>query len=158
MVESNGRLRNQHLMARAVITVLILTGACAPSPEVSEVPEVLVGGVDYAFQLPGPIPSGPVKIAFENRGQVPHELVLLRLKAGVTLDSMVGVMRSGGEREDVVDAFGGVLIADPGEIGWGRLFVELEPGRTYALVCNFTDEEGDPPHTALGMISSFTAN
>ncbi len=71
---------------------------------------------------------------------------------------MLTVMQNDGDREDVVDGFGGVLIADPGEVGWGRLAVELEPGRTYALVCNFTDAEGDPPHSALGMIASFTVD
>lgn len=32
-----------------------------------------------------------------------------------------------------------------------RKYVDLLPGRTYALVCNFADGEGQPPHTALGM-------
>jgi hypothetical protein len=44
-----------------------------------------------------------------------------------------------------------ILIAAPGDTAVTRMYVDLLPGRTYALACNFADGEGQPPHTALGM-------
>lgn len=118
--------------------------------------EITTPGVDYAFQAPAALPSGWTAIRFENHGTVDHELVLLRLRPGRTLADVMEVMQADGDRASVVDGFGGVLIADPGEIGWGRLLVHLEAGRTYLLVCNFRDHDDAPPHAALGMVASFT--
>jgi hypothetical protein len=56
---------------------------------------------------------------------------------------------------ELVQQFGGILIAGPGETAWARLSVDLVPGATYALVCNLVDAEGDPPHVALGMLRTF---
>ena len=132
------------------LTVALALNGCAPAPE------VIVGGLDYAFDLGAIFEAGPIKIGFENRGQVPHELILARLRPGVTLVDMMSGMAEGVERQQFVDGLGGILVADPGEVTMGRLYVELESGRSYALICNFRDQQGDPPHTALGMVSSFS--
>jgi hypothetical protein len=50
----------------------------------------------------------------------------------------------------------GILIAKPGVTTIGGLSVELLPGRTYALFCNFQDGPDKPPHSSLGMVSSRT--
>lgn len=69
---------------------------------------------------------------------------------------MISGMMEGGDPEEFSDGFGGILVADPGEVAMGRLYVELESGRSYALICMFKDQEGDPPHVALGMVRSFS--
>ena len=122
----------------------------------AEIPELVIGGLDYSFDIPAEIPAGPVQISFENRGQVPHEVILVELRPGTTMPDLIQVAESGGDPQELIERFGGILIADPGETPWGRLYVELVEGRTYGLVCNFTDAEGDPPHIALGMIRTFT--
>lgn len=146
----------RHLVGRirgaGFVALLVAFGACTPS---TEIPEVIVGGLDYAFDLAATLEPGPIKIGFENRGEVPHELVLARLRPGVTLVDMIAGVTEGGDPDQFSDGFYGILIADPGEVTLGRLYVELESGRSYALVCMFEDEEGDPPHVALGMVRSF---
>ena len=131
--------------------------ACAPQVETTAVPEVVIGGLDYTFDVSSGIPSGPVDIVFENRGQVRHEVVLVELKPGADLAAMAEVAQSGGDPFSLVQQFGGVLIAEAGEHSWGRLRVELTSGTTYGLICNFQDAEGEPPHTALGMMRTFRA-
>lgn len=138
---------------RMAIALSLGLGACDTPPEI---PEITIGGLDYAFAVPASIPAGPVRIAFENRGEVAHELVLVRLKPNATLQDMTEAMSSGSDPREFVDGIAGILIADPGEVALGRLSVEFTPGRTYALVCNFTDSEEAPPHSALGMMSAFT--
>lgn len=146
-------------LALAVMTVMLASCAPAPdAPDVAEVPLMRVVGLDYTFVLPTSIPSGPVRIDFENRGEVPHEMVLVRLRPGMTFEEMVEGMQADGDPAEFVDGFGGILIADPGETTWGHIRVDLEPGRTYALVCNFTDTEDAPPHAALGMMQPFTVS
>ncbi len=124
------------------------TGASSPN-------EVTVIGLDYAFRAPDTLPPGPTTISFENRGEVDHEMILVRLKEGVTLDEVMEAARSGGEARDFTEGGPGILIADPGQTAASRLLVDLLPGRTYALVCNFRDEPDAQPHTALGMRATF---
>lgn len=155
--------RGRGAEALALTALVFLLTSCAPVPEAAE-PEaaeperIRVVGLDYTFALPDSIPAGPVRIEFENRGEVPHEMILVRLRDGVDFSQMVEGMQSGGDRAEYVDGFGGILIADPGESTWGHLRVDLETGRTYALVCNFTDSEDAPPHAALGMIQPFNVS
>jgi hypothetical protein len=132
--------------------------SCAPVPEVAEVAQVRVVGLDYTFALQNSIPAGPVRFDFENRGEVPHEMILVRLRDGVDFPAMVEGMQAGEDPMEYLDGFGGILIAQPGETTWGHLRVGLETGRTYALVCNFTDSDDAPPHTALGMMLPFTVS
>lgn len=117
--------------------------------------EVTVIGLDYAFTAPDILPPGPTAIAFENRGEVDHEMILVRLKEGVTLDQVMEAAAGGGDPGEFTEGGPGILIARPGQTTASRLLVDLQPGRTYALVCNFQDEPDDPPHTALGMRASF---
>jgi uncharacterized cupredoxin-like copper-binding protein len=117
--------------------------------------EVTVVGTDYAFQAPATLRPGRTLFVFENRGRVDHEMILARLKPGVTLQQALEMQRSGGDPKEVMDAGAGVLFADPGEISPGTLLVDLAPGRTYALLCFFRDAEQAPPHAAMGMVASF---
>ena len=133
--------------------ITLSAAACAPAPEI---PEFMFDGLDYAFEGPDTLPAGPVLIGFENVGEVRHELVLVRLTEGVTLDSLlVSVQNDPANYFQLVDALGGVLVAAPGQNSWGKLYVELEQGKTYVLVCNFVDGEDQPQHHELGMFDSF---
>lgn len=132
----------------AILWLASCTGSAPPN-------EVTVVGVDYAFAAPDSLSSGPTAIAFENRGEVRHEMILVRLKEGVTLAEVLEAAQGGGDPEDYTEGGPGILIAGPGQTAASRLLVDLLPGRTYALVCNFRDEPDAPPHTALGMTASF---
>jgi len=116
---------------------------------------VTVIGRDYAFEAPEVLPPGPTAIEFENRGEVDHEMVLVRLKAGMTMDDVMAAIRSGKDRDALMEGGPAVLIASPHRTSPSRLLVDLVAGRTYVLVCNFKDKPDAKPHVALGMRTSF---
>ena len=145
--------RSAHVLAVLAFGVAVLTGACAPSE--SSPDDVTVGGLDYAFQAPDTLPPGPTVFHFENRGEVRHEMVLVRLKEGVTMQQLMEGVQSGSEPGEFIEGGPGILLAQPGQTTAAGLLVDLVPGRTYALVCNLRDTPDAQPHAALGMRDSF---
>jgi len=101
---------------------------------------------------PSAVTAGRVSFIVENRGAVPHELVVLPLPAGGpgTLptgnDGKIDEAQSRGEASASCAAGTGDGIA-PGSTGWVTL--TLTPGR-YELVCN------EPWHYAAGMFDVLT--
>lgn len=81
-------------------------------------------------------------------------MILVRLKEGVTLPPVLEAVGAGGDPAEFTEGGVAILIASPGDTAGTHLLVDLLPGRTYALVCNFEDGEGKPPHVALGMAKS----
>jgi len=118
--------------------------------------EVIVTASDYAFQLPDSLRVGRTLFHFKNAGKVPHEMGMALLKPGVTLTQVLELMGAGGSPDSLLDGIIGILIAEPGVSTIGALSVDLLPGRTYALICNFQDGPDQPPHAALGMVASRT--
>lgn len=139
--------------------LMLVLGACGAQPVVDEAPEIhqiVVGGLDYTFEMEESVPPGPAKILFENRGEVDHEVALIRLQPGATMAEFAEAMASGEDPQALTDGIGGILIAGPGETAMGSLNVDFEAGRTYMLVCTFTDTPEAPPHMELGMVRTFT--
>ncbi len=128
----------------------VVSLACAPRPR-----ETTVVGTDYAFQLQEVLPAGPTAFRFENQGKVPHEMVLVRLRDGVTIQNVIDGVERGASPEEFLEGGPSILIAAPGESSPGRILMDLAPGREYALVCNFRDAEDAAPHVALGMFKGF---
>ena len=116
------------------------------------VANVTVIGLDYAYQAPTTLPAGLTTFAFENRGKVVHEVVIGRLKPGITLDSIMHSEPGPARRALVKNV--GILVAEPGESPLGRLEVELSAGETYVLYCNFQDAPDKPRHMMMGMFAS----
>lgn len=137
--------------AAAIILLLLFFQACADrGPR-----QVTVIGTDYAFDAPATLAPGPTAFVFENRGQVDHEVVFALLREGFDMNDVQKAIQEGLDPEEMVEGGASILIARPGETSAGRVLLDLLPGRTYALVCTFTDDEGAPPHIALGMVGSF---
>ena len=133
---------------------LAILGGAACTAREAAVNEVAVRGTDYAFDVAEALPPGPTAFTFENAGQVPHEMILVQLKEGVTLPEVLEAASGGQDPADFTEGGAAILIASPGDTASTRMLVDLRPGRTYALVCNFEDGEGKPPHVALGMAKS----
>jgi len=115
-----------------------------------------VVAMDYAFgPLPDVILAGPTVFTFANKGKVQHEMAIVRLRDGVTVDDLVKVMKEGGRRRDVVERSVGILIAGPGKSPDGKLLVELLRGANYVVLCNLKDTPDSPGHTMLGMYKAF---
>jgi hypothetical protein len=135
-----------------ILPALLLAGvACRATPAERE---IRIAGVDYAFQLPDSVRAGPAIVRFHNAGAVPHELAMALLKPGVTVPRVLEVIKAGGSPDSLIDGVVGILIAQPGGDPAGRLLVDLQAGRTYAIFCNFQDGPDKPPHSALGMVQS----
>jgi hypothetical protein len=118
--------------------------------------DITVTASDYAFQLPDSLQAGPTVLHLTNAGKVDHEMGMALLKPGVTLAQVLARIKAGASPDSLLDGIVGILIAKPGVSTVGGLSVELLPGRTYAMFCNFQDGPDKPPHSSLGMVASRT--
>ena len=144
---------SRELRGRVVVAALLAAtlASCAPARRPNA---VTIVGVNYAFlPLPHVLPAGPTEFAFENRGTVPHMVLIAPLRDGVTVDSVLDA--HGRARDALIEEGDAALEAAPGERAPGRLLMDLLPGRTYLLVCVLRDAPEQPRHEALGMFASF---
>ena len=135
----------------AVRLLLLLLLAWPSRVHAQQIATVTVVGLDYAYQVPATLPAGLMAFAFENRGKVRHEVVIARLRAGATLDSLLHT-EPGPARLRLVESVG-ILVAEPGLRPLGRVLVELASGETYVLYCNFQDAVDKPRHMTMGMVA-----
>jgi hypothetical protein len=119
---------------------------------------------DYTFSFEAPLSSGRHKIRVENAGTEPHDVALLKLAPGTTLDHVRNLLnperarrtQREGEQEqpvmNLVSPAGGVAAIKPGM----KVFFEanLTPGE-YVLVCMVTSPDGRS-HIEHGMMKQFT--
>jgi hypothetical protein len=109
-------------------------------------------GSDYSFQYPRTIAPGHHTFLFRNRGSVRHEVNMVLMKKGATVQQMIAVAKKGGDPFSLVeDDTPGVLLALPGQSPDGQIDDDFLPGRDYGIVCTFTNDDKSPPHFALGM-------
>lgn len=140
------------MMVRSARMLLALvTSVAGCTPPAAPVHEVLITGAEYTFVHPDTLASGPTVFRFVNAGKVRHEMNLGRLKPGVTLAQALAAGPKGGE---LFESWGAILIAAPGDTVPGRVLIDLVPGATYVLWCNFHDSAGAPAHATLGMTAS----
>lgn len=93
-------------------------------------------------------PAGSIVFNVTNTGEYTHELVMVQLPEGVTIDD---VFADEALFEEV--QFQGFTFAGPGEEAKPLVLVDMEPG-TYTIVC-FVDEPDGVPHVMEGMILEF---
>jgi len=127
--------------------------AAKPTPRVSTKRDTVVG-VDYAYKYNRVVSPGHHSFVFRNEGKVRHEMSLLLLKKGATLDSVLAIDKSGGDIFSVVEGGDGLLHARAGETALGALEIDMLPGREYVIFCEFQDDRKSPPHYKLGMYGS----
>lgn len=125
--------------------------ACSRTVDAPAEQTIDVVGSDYAFQAPDSVFPGPTVFRFRSTGRVDHEMILVQLRQGATIEQLVAA----DGRDSLVDALrdGGVavLFASPGQADDFVISVNLEPGRDYVLWCKFKDGEQQPAHASLGM-------
>src|SRR4029453_81247 len=93
-------------LARTAALVALVTVSPSCRQRVST---VTVAGTDYAFQAPDTLSGGRALISFQNRGRVPHELVMALLKPGISFEQLLERLRTGGDPQEFLDALFGVL-------------------------------------------------
>lgn len=127
--------------------------------------DLTVALVDFAFGLPVELPAGEQTWLIENAGEQWHELIVIPVPDGTTLEdamSLLMAMEGDGEEADGEDGDAGMpefaAVWSPmsaGERAW--VDFDLAPG-TYLVSCFIPDANSDEHeiHAALGMIQIVT--
>ena len=131
------------------------TSDSTSSPPASTANQVEVVGSDYAFRIPSELRAGVTTFHFRNDGKARHELAILRLKPGATVNELVAREKRSASTADLLDGVVGVLFADPGKRSTSGLTANLVPGK-YAVQCSLRDKPAAPQHFELGMYSTIS--
>jgi hypothetical protein len=108
---------------------------------------------DFTFGLPGTIKSGPLTYKVTNEGPQPHEMVIMKLAPGKTLEDVKAALQSQSSGPPPADFVGGAGALAQGSSAW--LKTNLEPGN-YVAVCFVPDPASGKAHAELGMITPFS--
>ena len=149
--DSAGKPRHYEMGMYSVIHVTGKPPAVAPATVDSVI------AVDYAYsRYPREISPGRHVLAFQNNGKQRHEIGVVLLRKGVTLDSVVAVDKRDGDVEPLFEKNGGqgILHSHGGQAALGGLIIDFLPGREYLIDCSFQDDDKSPPHYKLGMYGS----
>jgi hypothetical protein len=125
----------------------------SPSPDDTG-PAVYVAD-EFSFDGPDTIPAGETTIGLENKGNQPHQLLLIELLRGKTLNDVMAVLEKNpdGPPPSWVRVIRKRAFAKPGKSD--ELTAELTPG-SYLLLCFIPDKKTKQPHAALGMVKPVT--
>lgn len=106
---------------------------------------------DFSFDLPERIKAGKQVWQVVNEGPPPHEIVLIKLAPGQTLDDVAAYMHHPMGTPPFEDA-GGMQGLSAGSVGY--FHVDLRPG-AYVALCHIPDPASGKAHEELGMVKPF---
>lgn len=138
-------------LAKGMIAPLVVKGD-APSSQPKPVADGVVTFRDFAFTLPDVIRAGRQTWQIINEGTQPHEIALIALAEGKTLDDVMAYQKAPQGQPPFANV-GGFQGIDPGKTGW--LNLDLTPG-TYVANCYIPDPASGKAHNELGMLQAFT--
>lgn len=116
--------------------------------------DILLTLEDYDFKFSTPLTAGEHVIEVRTAEGQPHELVLIQLGAGKTLNDMLGwVQKPVGPPPGI--PIGGTVGLSAGKVN--KVPVNLAPGE-YALICFFPDHKDGKPHFQHGMMKQITVS
>lgn len=133
--------------ARMAKAFVVRPRNAAPAPRTAPAATLRFQLVDYAFRITGPLAAGRQVIRVENAGTEPHEVALLRLAPGKTMEDFQAWTQNP-QGPPPGSAVGGVSSLAP------RLEAFFEADLTageYVVLCFVTAPDGRP-HTQHGMI------
>ncbi len=108
--------------------------------------------MDFSFVLPVEIKAGRQVWQVVNEGGQAHEIMLVKLAEGKTMDDVQTFMHSPHGAPPFTN-IGGFQAIDPGASGW--LHLDLQPG-DYIAICHVPDPATGHAHSELGMVIPFT--
>ncbi|MGH7628123.1 MAG: hypothetical protein ACREOF_01790 [Gemmatimonadales bacterium] len=117
------------------------------APQTAPEASVVIRMVDYAFSISAPLTAGRHMIRVENAGAEPHEVSLLKLAPGKTMQDLEAWVQNP-QGPPPANSVGGVssLAANT------EAYFEVDlPSGDYVLLCLVTAPDGRP-HTEHGMI------
>jgi hypothetical protein len=121
----------------------------APEPQA----DLTVTMDDFSFDLPSEVNAGRQVWKVINQGKQWHEMNLIRLQPGKTIQD-VGQFMEAPDGLPPFEMVGGVNGFSSQGVGW--LILDLEPG-DYVALCFIPDPATGHSHLELGMVSLFTA-
>jgi hypothetical protein len=131
----------------------------APDTDFEPEADLSVALVDFAFGLPVELPAGEQTWLIENLGQQWHELIVIPVPDGTTLEDamlLLTAVEEGAEDGGGMPEFAAVWSPmSAGERAWVQ--VDLAPG-TYLVSCFIEDINSDEHaiHAALGLVQIVT--
>ena len=142
---ADGRMHAVKGMIKEVVVAGTRSAAAAPTTALE------ARTSDYKFVMPA-LTAGTHTIHYINDGPAIHEIQLVRLNEGATMESYMAAMAPGASAPPPGVAVGGPGALSPG--GDNYWTVTLEPGR-YLLLCFVPDPDGTP-HAMKGMVQELT--
>ncbi len=126
------------------------SGAPAPTAD------VMVDLVDFNFAVPAEISTGPKLWQISNKGEQWHQMGILKLNEGVTVDNLVAMM-SAEEPSEGEPPYKEIAVwspSSPGETGW--VTWDLPPGE-YTIICFLPNIASEMmSHAVRGMVGNMT--
>ncbi len=125
-------------------------GAALPTADIN------VDLVDFAFVMPAEIESGPQTWQISNKGTQWHEMAIIKMAEGASVDDVMAMIMSEEEPSGPppFEMVGGWTPIGAGETAWTTM--DLPPGN-YTVLCFLPDLNGDfSPHMTHGMVASLT--
>jgi uncharacterized cupredoxin-like copper-binding protein len=118
-------------------------------------PSITITQVDYQFILSQRVESGLRTIEVVNHGTQPHEVVVVRLATGATIQDAIASFEPGTSGPPRGELVSGVTAIKKG----ARTYFtgEFEPGK-YGLICFVPDMVTGRPHFLQGMTTEFTVD
>jgi len=134
------------------LTVVARPGVEQAGKTVAPAPDVTMTLDDYSFTTSAPITSATKTIRIRNAADQSHEVVIMKLDAGVTPEQFLQAL------EKPQGPPPGKILGGVTGIAKGRtidLTASFTPG-DYTLLCFVPDSKDGKPHIAHGMVKNFS--
>lgn len=141
-----------HVAKGMVIGMEVEQASAAPAPLPPG--DVQLALNDYSFSLTGQPRVGSRTISVANQGKEVHEVALIRLAPGATMETVAAWIEGGEKGPPPGEPFAGITGIAPGQSQ--NFTAELSPG-TYGLIC-FVPAPDGKPHFMHGMTMTFTVS
>jgi len=140
-----GRDGHRHASAGEAKVLVVTESPLASGREVPPLATQHVRMVDFAYVGPERWPAGSHMLRVENGGRQEHQLRLVRLHPGASLQDWLNA----DDPNEVGTAVAGVARLGPGAVPY--LPIELQAG-AYVACCLIPDPASGRPHVELGML------
>lgn len=141
-------------LALGMIRFFEVTEPAAAVAQPDLAPDLVVHLRDFGYDIPSEVDSGQQLWEVVNDGPQPHEMALMKISEGKTMDDVMAYLQSENpEGAPPAEEVGGAQAMATGYSAFVKL--DLTPGQ-YVALCLVPDPETGQPHVALGMITSFT--
>lgn len=145
---------NQQGLPHVALGMQKALSVVGPGPRTVSTPlaDATITQEDFAFGLSGIVMPGLRTLRVLNRGSQPHEVVLVKLTPGRTVQEAADALLSSGPGPLPGLPIGGVVGIEKGQEAY--FTADFEPG-TYGVICFFPDRQTGTMHVAKGMTLEF---